>query len=328
MRDDVVMADHEPVRLAEVLGVLSRATDLAMGLPFDSARPSCVLAVRLAEAAGFPESAVRDVYDYAHLRYVGCNADTDVLASPFGDEIDLRRDFAYVDQGRPTGVAAAIVRAARRSTADEGPVATLRAVSRGLMGGGAARESFLGHCEVGQRLATRLGFGGAVVEGFGQLYGRWDGKGVPGVAGDEVSPIAMCVTLAQDAVNYSRLGGPSAATAVVSRRAGRVYRPDLAETFLKQSSALLADLVEPPSWQGMLDLEPGGAHVDRREDDRAGRLGARHRHGRGEREHLGPSGGPQREPVGAGSPACLPGRACPRLLRAFLGRRRYRRLSS
>jgi hypothetical protein len=245
------------VRLAELLGVLSRATDLAMGQPFDSARTSCLLAVRLAEAAGFSEGELRDVYDYAHLRYIGCNAETDLLASLFGDELELRRDFFLVDQASQSEVVSAVVRAARRATAGQGTVATIKAISRALTGGAAARTSFLGHCEVGRRLANLLGFSEGVIEALGQLYGRWDGKGVPSVTGDEVSPVTMCVTLAQDALNYLRLDGESAAAAVVARRGGMAYRPDLAEVFARHSSTLLAGLDEAPSWQALVDLEPG-----------------------------------------------------------------------
>ena len=49
-------------------------------------------------------------------------------------------------------------------------------------------ESFAGHCEVAQRLAARLGFGESLIVCLGQIYERWDGKGLPRkLKGDQVA---------------------------------------------------------------------------------------------------------------------------------------------
>src|ERR1700730_14943353 len=92
------------VRLAELMGALSIATDLGMGQPLESALCSCVVAMRLVEALHFDGDTLRDVYYQALLRYIGCNADTYAMAAVFGDELALRRDFAGVDPGRPPDV--------------------------------------------------------------------------------------------------------------------------------------------------------------------------------------------------------------------------------
>ena len=63
-----------------------------------------------------------------------------------------------------------------------------------------------------QRLAERLGFGASLIQALGQLYERWDGKGLPhGLRAEAVSPAVLLVTLAQDVVTYQRLGGHDAA---------------------------------------------------------------------------------------------------------------------
>jgi len=38
------------------------------------------------------------------LRYIGRNAEADVLAALFGDQLALRNDFAGIDTGRPPEV--------------------------------------------------------------------------------------------------------------------------------------------------------------------------------------------------------------------------------
>jgi hypothetical protein len=65
---------------------------LGMGQPPQSALCSCVVAMRLGEALGLNDDALRDVYYQALLRYIGCNAATYAMAALFGDELALRHD--------------------------------------------------------------------------------------------------------------------------------------------------------------------------------------------------------------------------------------------
>lgn len=86
------------------------ATDLVTGHSRDFALRSCVLGMRIAKVAGLDEQQRRNVYHQALLRYIGCNADTDLLAAAFGDEIALRRDLAH-RHGQQSEVGEALVRA-------------------------------------------------------------------------------------------------------------------------------------------------------------------------------------------------------------------------
>ncbi len=85
------------VRRADFLMALAYATDLATGHSRDFALRSCVPAMRLADISGLDEPTHRTVYHQALLRYIGCNADTHLLAAAFGDEIALRRDLQRID---------------------------------------------------------------------------------------------------------------------------------------------------------------------------------------------------------------------------------------
>src|SRR6202011_4799243 len=133
-------------------------------------------------------------------------------------------------------------------------------VARGLLTlPGLMHESFAGHCEVAQRLAGRLGLAESLIVCLGQLYERWDGKGRPrGLKGGEVAPAVLVVSLAQDAVIWARIGGPAAAVATVRKRSGGAYHPRMAERFCKQAPTILAGLDQEPTWESVLDLEPGG----------------------------------------------------------------------
>src|SRR5258708_40350033 len=86
-------------------------------------------------------------------------------------------------------------------------------------------ERFAGHCEVAQQLAGRLGLAESLIVCLGQLYERWDGKGQPrGLQGEEVAPAVLLVTLAQDAVVWTGLGGPDGALAMGRKRSGGALR--------------------------------------------------------------------------------------------------------
>jgi HD-GYP domain-containing protein (c-di-GMP phosphodiesterase class II) len=245
------------VRLAELMAALSLATDLGMGQPLEFALRSLILAMRLGDALGMDEVALREVYYQALLRYIGCNAETSLLAAVFGDELAMRADYATVDAGKSEELLRFVIRRTRAAHAGAGPLQMARYITEGLMSRRQTQEGFLGHCEVAQRLARRLGLGDGSVRALGQVYARWDGKGTPALRGDEVAPAALVVALAQDAVTFLRLGGVEAAVAVARERAGTAYEPGMAARFIERAPHLLAGLEDEPTWETALALEPG-----------------------------------------------------------------------
>ena len=112
------------VRRADFLMALAYATDLATGHSRDFALRSCVLAVRFAEVAGLDDDMRRKVYHQALLRYIGCNADSHLLAAAWGDEITLRRELHYIDIGNRAEFAEVFVRAISRKLAGASPERT------------------------------------------------------------------------------------------------------------------------------------------------------------------------------------------------------------
>jgi HD-GYP domain-containing protein (c-di-GMP phosphodiesterase class II) len=247
------------VRLAELTAALSTATDLAMGQPLEWAMTSCVLAVRIGEAMALPDSTLREIYYQALLRYIGCNAETYQMAALLGDELALRSEIATYDLGNSGQVLGLILRHIRSANAGKPALDQMRTVASGLIGArDFMRTTFAGHCEVAQRLATRLGFGEATLVCLGQLYERWDGKGLPnGLKAEAVALPVRVVTLAQDAATFLRIGGVEAVVATVRERRGTAYDPAIADRFLAGAADLLAGLDEAPPWDSVLAVEPG-----------------------------------------------------------------------
>lgn len=246
------------VRLAELMAALSIATDLGMGQPMEYAMTSCIVAVRLGEAAGLAESELRDVYYEALLRYIGCNADTYWLASIIGDEIALRTEFAAIDSADNLRIVSTMLGYIRQANQGVGLTRMTQALLQGFAQLPQVNRSFFpGHCEVATRLATRLGFPESYVRTAGQLYARWDGKGVPALKGEAIAPALLVTALAQDAVTFYRMGGLESATAMARQRSGGAHSPKLVEIFCVNAATLLAGLEDEPIWEQVLALEPG-----------------------------------------------------------------------
>jgi HD-GYP domain-containing protein (c-di-GMP phosphodiesterase class II) len=253
-----ISSNNSGVRLAELMAALSLATDLGMGQPMEFALSSCILGVRLAEKCGYSDEALREVYYQALLRYIGCNAETDWLASIVGDEQGLRAEFARIDNANIAEVLNRFVGAILQGNAGDSRLNLAGAIGRGLLAASHVKPMFAGHCEVAQRLAERFGFDKNVVYGLGQLYERWDGKGSPnGIKGEAIAPAVLVVTLAQDMVLFHRLGGMEAALNVARERKGRAYAPKLVDVFCADAPDLCRELDEEPSWETVLELEPG-----------------------------------------------------------------------
>ena len=246
------------VRRADFLMTLAYATDLATGQSRDFALRSCVLAMRLADAAGIDERERRNVYHQALLRYIGCNADTHLLASAFGDEIALRQDLARTDMGSHSEIVEVFTRAFTRFFADLPPEELAKAVQQGLSEALQTSVPILaGHCEVAQRIAERIGLSEDIRENLGQLYERWDGHGLPRrLKGDAVKLPVRMVTLAQDIIALTEAHGPETMVAMIGKRRGGAYEPELADIFLADAERFLDGLDEPVSRETILALEP------------------------------------------------------------------------
>jgi HD-GYP domain-containing protein (c-di-GMP phosphodiesterase class II) len=114
-----------------------------------------------------------------------------------------------------------------------------------------------GHCEVAQRIAERIGLPEEIRENLGQIYERWDGKGLPrGLSGEAVKYPVRVVTLAQDAIALNDHLGFEAMKAKIAERAGGAYESELAELFLAHCDQLMASLDGPVDRETILAIEP------------------------------------------------------------------------
>lgn len=120
---------------------------------------------------------------------------------------------------------------------------------------------FPGHCDVARQLAARLEFPARFVNTVGQLYARWDGHGVPALAGEAIAPEFLCASLAQDAVVFHRLGGVEAAVTMSRARRGGAHAPHTVDVFVQVADHLFAGLEREPVWETVQRLEPGAPRM-------------------------------------------------------------------
>lgn len=245
------------VRRGEIIATLSLATDLSMGQPVEFALKSCVLGTRIGRLLGLSPEELREIFYHSLLRYVGCNAETHAMAALFGDEIDFRRDFARVDMGRAAEVAGLVFAYLRRANAGAGLFGMVTGIAHGLLTSQkASAENIAGHCEVAERLAERLGLSAGVRRNLGQIYERWDGKGLPrALKGEAIAPAVRVVSFAQDAIVLRAAFGAQAAHAKLEARTGSAYDPRVVDRYLKRADELTGGL-DDATWDAVLALEP------------------------------------------------------------------------
>ena len=255
--------------LGAVMTTLSAATDFAMSASAHFDVRSAALAVALARRLGWSEQQAQNAHYQALLRYIGCNVDTQHMAALIGDEMAIRREFAGVDTANKLAVGRLLVRRLREANRQHNPWRAALNIAQALITAeGQMAAMFAGHCEVGQRLAVRIGLNDELVTSLGQLYERWDGKGLPqGLRGEPVAPAALIVSLAQDAIVHLDSGGPAAVRTMLIARRGGAHAPHMVDAFLQHEAALLATLAAVDA--GALPEVPGGDealddnHLDR-----------------------------------------------------------------
>jgi HD-GYP domain-containing protein (c-di-GMP phosphodiesterase class II) len=254
---DVASEGEERVKAAEVIGALSLATDLGIGVPLEHGLQSTLIAMRLGERLGVDPDTASQTYYACLLFYVGCTADAEVAAETFGDDDALTTYGLPARFGSRPEMMAGILRAL--ATSGSPPPVRVMQIVRGAPR--AARE-FKGHvtafCEVAQMLTDRLGLPASMQDLFAYLVERWDGKGLPGRARHEEIPLPVRIaSVARDAAFQRMLGGPEFAAQVVRRRAGGAFDPAVAVPLADAAAELLAPDADASVWEETLACEPG-----------------------------------------------------------------------
>lgn len=242
------------MRLAELVGTLSLATDAGTGMPDETGLRIAAVADKIGELiAASPANRTRAFY-VALLRFIGCTADSHTAADVFGDEVALGRETQGLDYGNPRELLPAVLRLSRKGKgAIGGAVAMARTFGK-LMGmGDHARE----HCEVADLLATRLGFEDEMRAALFQVSERWNGGGQPKkLRGEAILLAARIAQVAYDVELGYRFGGADGIRSRLDKLRGTALDPTIADHVIAAADDVASVLAIPSAWTAMLDAEP------------------------------------------------------------------------
>ena len=241
-------------RLAELVTALSLGVDLGFGQPMEHVLRQCLIALRLAEAAGLGEQDRMAVYYTALLVNVGCHADAHEQAKWFGDDIALKSGKYVYELGSVRGLLAIM----RLVGAGNPPLHRFRVGLELAFSGHRELNGMISqHARLARTLAEQLDLPGMVREGVGAAYEQWDGRGWPGaLKGDAIPVAARIAQLAEFMEVAHRVGGVAGATALAHRRAGRQFDPALAALLCSHAEEIFGGLEAAPAWRTVIAAEP------------------------------------------------------------------------
>jgi HD-GYP domain-containing protein (c-di-GMP phosphodiesterase class II) len=243
-----------PTRLAELLGRLSLAFDIANDYPHGKAVRSTVLAVELGRRAGASEEELRDTYWVNLLGYIGGTgfAHEQGLVGA-GDDRSVRNAMSMFSIEDPLGSALGVL----RRIAPEASLGRRVQVLASILTDKAHVAGFhRALCDTSARLTEIVGAGPRILTALDQMCERWDGRGAP----SRVEGAAMVLPMRLHQIAHiveiaHHRDGRDAAVAVVRRRAGRHFDPRLSKVFLEEQGPLFEAIEDPPVFERFLLLE-------------------------------------------------------------------------
>lgn len=246
------------LRTSDLLGALSLAADMAVGLPAEHALRSCYIGMHIAAALNMPRDQQADLYYTALLMDAGCTAWTSQLAAFIAsDEIVARREFVFFsDPHNPLDMLGWL----RGHVAVGAPARerVRRALDFALHGRAFVREAFRNTCEVARGFARRLGMSDAVQVALLSIFEQWDGSGLHSVRGQQIPIISRIVYATGFLEVTHRMGGPAAAVRLARRMSGRAFDPAVVAAFLSCAGepGFWAGLEQESVWAAVLAMEP------------------------------------------------------------------------
>jgi HD-GYP domain-containing protein (c-di-GMP phosphodiesterase class II) len=254
--------------MAELVGRLSLAFDIASDAPYGKAVRSVVLATELGGFVGASAEELRDTYWLSLFAYLGCTGfahEEGVMGA--GDDRAVRSAMSMFSVDDPIDSTLGVIRGI---APDQSIARRVRAIA-GMFTDRTLMERFQrAMCDTSTRLAEVVGAGPRILAALAQLCERWDGRGVPAhLAGEALAMPLRLHQLAFVVETAHQRRGREGAVALVRRRAGGQFDPRLAEVFLDRQAALFGALEDPRIFERFLGLEgkPISWADERRMDD-------------------------------------------------------------
>ena len=247
----------KPSGAAELLCALSYGSGLAAAEQMEHGTNTAFVGVQLGRALGAGAGDLEAVFYGALVKDAGCGACGSVLARFFAvDERVPRLELNLVDLHSPRSMAAWAMSGLRLDPGLPARLARLAAFASRC--GPVVHEAMTAHCEVAADFAAGLGFGRHVQDAVHYQYERHDGRSPAFRLPAEAIPLpAQILHLALAADLVRGLSGAGAAAAMVRRRTGTYFDPDVAGAYLDLAGGLWPDGDEPVPLADVLSCAPG-----------------------------------------------------------------------
>jgi len=225
-------APQAEVHLSEVLSALSHALDLTEGQPLGHSVRSCLIGLRIAEAAGLDVETRAALYYALLLKDAGCSSNSARMASLFGsDDGAVKYEMKFVDWHRRASLA---FRTLQHCGGGRDPFTRVRHFLQIARTPQMTREVMQTRCERGADIASRLGFPLDTAGAIRALDEHWCGLGHPvGLRGDDIPVLARIANFAQTVEAFHARYGHRKALAVAHARSGTWFDPRLVDALLK-----------------------------------------------------------------------------------------------
>lgn len=225
-----------------------------MGMPAEQGLRTASVALRVGQLAGATQAECRDALYLALLRYVGCTSDSDVATHALGDEVAVRGALYGIDWGAPRDALPRIVKA---TTQGKRGLDALTTAARTLSRVPTLLATAQAHCEVGDRMAERLGLDQSFRDALFCCFERWDGRGWPRkLRGEQIARSMRLVQLGEEVEIGQRMDGVEGARARIHARARKSVDPALAQCFEQHAVDVCSRLDVQSQWTELLALEP------------------------------------------------------------------------
>jgi HD-GYP domain-containing protein (c-di-GMP phosphodiesterase class II) len=250
------------LRLAELVAALSLGIDLGFSQPMEHVLRQCLIALRLAEAAGLGEEERADVYYTALLINVGCHSDAHEQAKWFGDDLALKAT-KYTHANRDLRSVRSAVSGMRLLGAGQAPLHRFRIGLEFVVSGHREVDGMIEHhAAIARQLGEQLALHDSVLDAIGSGYERWDGRGYPGeLEGEAIPHAARVATVAEFVEVAHRIGGVDNARELARNWRGKHLDPALCDLLDAEAEVILADLDGLAAWDAVIDAEPALAVV-------------------------------------------------------------------
>jgi HD-GYP domain-containing protein (c-di-GMP phosphodiesterase class II) len=256
-------SDSRNTRLVDVLGALAFAADLGSGQPLGHVMRTVRLSMALADKLGLSREDRLSAFHVGFLAHAGCTSGTKDFAALTENEMAAYGELFALDPSNLQDVSQWISRNLPQTTADkerEDLIMVALASMAPIM-----LEHTRGVCEVGHRLAERIGLPDETATAAKFIFEYWDGSGAYGLR-ESAIPIASRLVLAALTLDsVAQLHGWTEAQAAARQRSGAMLDPAIADVFQSLPSPQVASEGQgdwdrsEELWRSVLAMEPSAA---------------------------------------------------------------------